>query len=216
MQALLGIVNPREVCPPKNGPPKGPFVSRVSAMRHGVAGTKLRPGGPIWANVANIVRAEFMVTVHVCVPVQAPLHPVNVDPDAGTVVSVTVLPLVKFAEHVTPQLMDPSLLVTVPPPVPCLLTVRTNVCVKIADTVCAEFMVTVHACMPEQAPLHPAKTDPGAGSAVSVTVVPLLKFAVHVTPQLMDPSLLVTVPFPAPCLEIVSVSGAPVPVKPTV
>src|SRR5437899_492342 len=42
-QALLGTLNPRLECPPKNGPPKGPAGLRVSAIRQGVTGTKRRP-----------------------------------------------------------------------------------------------------------------------------------------------------------------------------
>jgi hypothetical protein len=49
---------------------------------------------------------------------------------------------------------------------------------------------------PEQAPLNPEKLYPEAGVAVSVTLVPLLKFAVHVPGQLIPAGLLVTVPLP--------------------
>src|ERR1700682_59895 len=40
LQVLLGIVNPRTVCPLRKGPPKGPFGFRVSATGHGAAGTE--------------------------------------------------------------------------------------------------------------------------------------------------------------------------------
>lgn len=70
--------------------------------------------------------------------------------------------------------------------------------------------------MPEQAPPQPVKTDSDDGVAVRVTVVPLLKFAEHVAPQLMEPSLLVTVPFPVPCRVTTSGRVDPVPVKLTV
>ena len=41
-----------------------------------------------------------------------------------------------------------------------------------ACTVWLAFMVTVHDPVPEQAPLQPAKLEPAAGVAVSVTGVP--------------------------------------------
>src|SRR5262245_50368600 len=49
--------------------------------------------------------AAFIVTVHVPVPVQAPLQPVNEAPAAGVAVSVTAVPLLNVAEQVAPQLM---------------------------------------------------------------------------------------------------------------
>jgi len=61
-------------------------------------------------------------------------------------------------------------------------------------------MVTTHAAVPEHAPPHPSNLEPAAGVAVSVTMVPLLKLAEQVLPQLMDPSSLLTVPLPVPCL----------------
>jgi hypothetical protein len=45
-------------------------------------------------NVAVTVFAPFMVTVHLPVPEQAPLEPVNVDPAAGVALRVTTVPLV--------------------------------------------------------------------------------------------------------------------------
>jgi hypothetical protein len=49
--------------------------------------------------------AAERVTVHVPVPVQAPDQPANVDPEAAVAVSVTAVPLAKFALHVGAQLM---------------------------------------------------------------------------------------------------------------
>jgi hypothetical protein len=45
-----------------------------------------------WVNVAVTVVADFNVTLQEPVPVQAPLHPVNVDPVDGTAVRVTPAP----------------------------------------------------------------------------------------------------------------------------
>src|ERR1051326_6399906 len=114
LQVLLGMAKDRLVPPARKGPPNGPFAFRVSAMRQGVTGTKVSTE----LKIANTVWDEFMVTVQVCAPEQAPLHPVNAEPVAGTAVNVTVAPLARFAEQVVPQLIEPSLLVTVPVPVP--------------------------------------------------------------------------------------------------
>ena len=66
-------------------------------------------------------------------------------------------------------------LVTVPLPVPALLTVRANVGTsKVAMTVVVAFKVTVQGPVPVQPPpLQPLNVEPVAGVAVSVTVVPL-------------------------------------------
>jgi len=78
---------------------------------------------------------------------------------------------------VAPQLIPPSLEVTVPSPMmPVLLTVRVKRCrVKVALTARAPPMVTLQV-VPETVsqPLQPVKVDPPAGVAVRVTVVPLL------------------------------------------
>lgn len=61
------------------------------------------------------------------------------------------------------------------------------------------------ALTPEQAPDQPAKLLPAAGVAVSVTLVPLGKLALHVVPQLMPEGLERTVPVPLPDLLTLSV-----------
>jgi hypothetical protein len=58
------------------------------------------------------------VTLHVPVPVQAPDQPANVEPAFAAAVRVTMVPLLKLALHVAPQLIPPGLLVIIPPPVP--------------------------------------------------------------------------------------------------
>jgi hypothetical protein len=60
-------------------------------------------------------------------PVQAPLQPVKVEPEAGVAVSVTLVPLSKSALHVVPQLIPLGNEVTVPLPFPVLLTLSENV-----------------------------------------------------------------------------------------
>jgi hypothetical protein len=59
-------------------------------------------------------------------------------------------------------------------------------------------MVTVQAPVPVQAPLQPAKTEPGEALWDRVTTVPCVKLAVQVPPQPMPAGLLVTVPVPLP------------------
>ena len=77
--------------------------------------------------LAVTVTGAFPINVHGAVPVQPPpLHPSNEEPDAGVAVKVTGLPALYAAEHVAPQLMPAGELVTVPEPLPVLLTVTTK------------------------------------------------------------------------------------------
>jgi len=156
--------------------------------------------------VAVTVVAAETVTTHDPVPEQPPpLQPVKVEPAAGVAVNVTAVPLAKLAEQLAPQLIPAGELVTVPLPVPALLTVSAKLGrAKVAVTVVAALRVTVQAPVPEQPPpLQPVKVEPAAGVAVSVTVVPLVKLAAQVAPQVIPAGLLVTVPVPVPALETV-------------
>ena len=64
-----------------------------------------------------------MVIVHVA-PVQSPLHPVNVEPEAADAVSVTIVPWLNDSEHTAPQLIPGGEDVTVPLPFPVLFAAR--------------------------------------------------------------------------------------------
>ena len=66
-----------------------------------------------------------MVTVPVEQP--APLQPTNVEPVAAVAVRVTIVPLLKLAEQVLPQLIPLGELLTVPLPVPDFATDSPNV-----------------------------------------------------------------------------------------
>lgn len=91
---------------------------------------------------------------------------------------------------------------TKPNPAPALLTV--SVCggpaLNCAVTCRGACMLSVHTPVPVQSPLQPAKEEPEAGVAVSVTLLPSAKVALHVGPQLIPPTELLTVPLPEPLL----------------
>ena len=160
--------------------------------------------------VAVTVVAAESVTTQVPVPEQPPpLQPVKVEPAAGVAVNVTAVPLAKLAEQVAPQLIPTGALVTVPLPVPALLTVSVNVwSVNVAVTVVAAESVTVQAPVPEHPPpLQLLKVEPAAGVAVRVTAVPLVKLAEQVAPQLIPAGALVTVPLPVPAGVTVKVKA---------
>jgi hypothetical protein len=70
--------------------------------------------------------------------------------------------------------------------------------VKVAVTAVLAEIVRAQLPAPVQAPDHPANVEPEAGVAVRVTIVPLLKVALHTLPQLIPLGLLVTVPVPVP------------------
>jgi hypothetical protein len=72
---------------------------------------------PLGENVAETDCAEFIVTVQLAVPVQAPLQPAKVLPAPGCALRVTTVPLVYDEEQELPHEMPPGLLVTVPGPV---------------------------------------------------------------------------------------------------
>jgi hypothetical protein len=112
------------------------------------------------------------------------------------------VPLGKLAVQLVPQLMPAGELVTVPAPLPALLAVKSTGCrPKSAVTVVAALSVTVQAPVPvHPPPLHPLKSEPASGAAVSVTMVPLGKLAEQLVPQLMPAGELVTVPTPLPAL----------------
>lgn len=106
-----------------------------------------------------------------------------------------------MCEQVEPQLIPLGLLVTVPLPVPALMTVRVGFPggLKVAVTDMAVFMVTAQVPVPEQPPpLQPPNVDGDVGVAVSVTGVPYEKAYEQVEPQLMPGRSLLTVPLPVP------------------
>jgi hypothetical protein len=135
-----------------------------------------------------------MVTTQPPLPLHAPPQLEKLQPLAAAGVKVTVVPALKLALHVEGQLTPVGELVTAPLPV--TLTDNVKTCVNVADTDCAEFIVTVHPPVPLQAPPQPLKIQPFAGVAVKLTDVPLVKPALHVDGQLIPEGLLDTVPLP--------------------
>lgn len=92
------------------------------------------------------------------------------------------------------------MLVTVPEPVPVLLTVSANCGEKVAVTFAAVVpTVRLQVLVPVQSPVQPANTKPVPGAAVRMIELPVEIEAAHdVAGQLMPPTLLVTEPEPAP------------------
>jgi hypothetical protein len=160
--------------------------------------------------------AEFIVTLHAPVPLQAPPQPANVEPESGVAAKLTTVPLAKLAEHVVPQEIPEGVLVIAPVPVPFLDTVRVKdpaFAVKVAATDLAASIVTLQAPVPVQAPLQPANVEPESGVAVRFTTVPLSKLAEHVVPQEIPDGELATVPVPVPLfvtVRVKDVGDAPV------
>ena len=175
----------------------------------GTSGLSVKPPLLAVPKVALTACTALIVTVQAPVPVQAPLHPVNVEPVAGVAVKVRVLPLENDATHVVPQEIPVGALVTVPLPVPDLVTVSENDVgnsVNVAVTALAALTVTTQVPVPAQPPpLQPVKVEPVAGVAVRVTAVPLVKPCEQVVPQAMPVGALLTVPVPVPDLVTLSV-----------
>src|SRR2546422_49852 len=162
------------------------------------------------ANVAVTEVAAFTVTMQVPVPEQPPpLQPVKVELASGVAVRVTAVPTVNEAEQAAPQEIPEGALLTVPLPVPVLVTLRAKDCwTKPAVTEVAAFSVTVQVPVPEQPPpLQPVKVEPAAGVAVKVTAVPPANRAAQVVPHATPAGGLGTVPVPAPPLLTGAVEG---------
>ena len=110
-----------------------------------------------------------------------------------------------MAAHAPGQSIPPTLDVTRPPPAPPVAMPNANVGgAKVAVTLCAAPIVTVHGPVPEHAPPQPANVLPPFGVAVSVTLVPVTNALEHVPGQFTPAGLDVTAPVPAPAVATVS------------
>jgi hypothetical protein len=117
--------------------------------------------------------------------------------------------LTTAAEHVGGQLIPAGLLVTVPEPLPAVVTDSVNVD-KVVEIDTVRFAVIERRqtrFLPEgaQAPPQPLNVVPPVRVTVSLTTVPFTNDAVHTVPQLIPPGLLVTVAVPVPDFVTVSV-----------
>jgi len=136
--------------------------------------------------IAVMAEGLFRAKAQVLVPVQAmspepPLQPTKVDPFAGAAVNTIEVPILNDALQVEPQLIPAGDEVTVPLPLPALVTVTVGTpgSENTAFTVEACANVTVQLPMPLQVALpvglvHPVKTEPCPGTAFKTTTVPEL------------------------------------------
>ena len=171
------------------------------------SGLSVKPPLALVAKLAVTSAAAPMVTLQAPVPVQAPLQPVKVEPVPGVAVNATTVPLVNEAAQVAPQEMPAGVLVTVPVPVPDLVTVsaKEDGKVNVAVTDVAALSVTVQALVPvHPPPLQPENVAPVAGVAVKVTTVPVVNAVEQVAPQAIPAGALVTVPVAFPAFVTVS------------
>jgi hypothetical protein len=101
----------------------------------------------VWcAKVAVTDTGCVGVSVHVPVPLHAPLQPVNTEPPSGTAI-ITIGPsaAVQRPAQSVPHRMSVKLSLTMPPPSPALLTVTRNAVLRNAATTSADSAsITVH------------------------------------------------------------------------
>jgi hypothetical protein len=96
------------------------------------------------ANVAVTFIASLMtMEQEVPVPLHAPAQPEKVEPGTGMAVSVTLVPPVIDALQVEPQLIQLDDEVTVPLPLPSLLTASENEAGMVVDVVVVTYVVVV-------------------------------------------------------------------------
>jgi hypothetical protein len=144
-----------------------------------------------------------MPTLIVTVPVVQPwpLQPVNLESAPAVAFKLTTVPLSNNAKQVAPQLMPAGVLITLPLPVPFLVSDRENFVWGLSElNVALQVLATSIIIFPvlHPVPFQPANVEPGAGVAVRLVSVPLVNDAEQELPQLMPRGLLVTVPLPVP------------------
>jgi hypothetical protein len=109
---------------------------------------------------------------------------------------------------VVPHEIPVGVEVTVPVPLPALLTVSGTVTrLNRAVIVAAALTVTLQAPVPVHAPDQPANTELGPAVGTNWTTEPAGKLAVQVVPQSMPTGFEATVPVPVPARLKATVSG---------
>jgi hypothetical protein len=158
---------------------------------------------------AVTARTCVIVTTHAPVPEHAPAQPAKRDPAEAEALSVTSEPSSYDSAHVEPHEIEPTSEATDPEPDPPLETESVQTSANDAATERACVIETTHVPVPEQpAPDQPAKREPAEADADSVTGVPSSKASEQVAPQLIAPTLELTVPEPAPLFDTDSVHTA--------
>jgi hypothetical protein len=84
-------------------------------------------------NVAVAVVAAFTGTAQAVVPLHAPLQPAKTEPDAAVAVSVIRVPLATASVQSFPHVIPAGELVTVPDPVPFLVTDSVTLAPPVAE-----------------------------------------------------------------------------------
>src|SRR5664279_4014749 len=171
----------------------------------------LRASLGIAANSAPTDFAALIVTLHSFDPTieSQPLQTTALEPGSATALRVTALPASNSASQVPPQLIPAGELVTVPVPLPLLVTLsRWDSSAKAAVTSLAALIVTLHSFDPtiESQPLQTTALVLGPAAPTRITSVPSVKAASQVAPQLMPAGELVTVPVPVPLLATLRAS----------
>jgi hypothetical protein len=134
---------------------------------------------------------------HAVFPEQTPVHPTKVDRGPAVATSRTCAPLSKVAVQVGGQEIAAGRLVTLPlVPDGCLMETVMPACLTNSATADSGPAIVTEQGSTEQAPLQPAKRDPAAGAAVSVTFVPGLQSDEQLGGHAIPGWSLVTVPAP--------------------
>ena len=153
----------------------------------------------VGTNVAETVLGPVTLSEQVFAEeLSQPPQPVNVDRRSGVAVKVTKSPGGTIARQFAPQSIPPVLLVTVPEPLPILLTLTLAwTFLNVAVTSRPEPSVTVQLAPAELShPLQPASVEPGSAVAVKVTDMRRVKTAEQAVPQSIPAGALVTRPSP--------------------
>ena len=162
----------------------------------------------VGSNWALADRSEVMEKLQMGeIPEQAPVHFTNEEPGEGEASRVTTVPAGSATLHpaVDPEEQLTPFPDTVPFPDPTVPTLSAKefggTVPKVAETaVFARIVMLQEGEVPEQAPPHPVKTEPGPAVAESVTGAPatrlLLQPDVDPDVQLNPPPEIVPVPVP--------------------